>query len=369
MLLCLSLYREVAFSKIDLRNFRCFDSLSIDLSSKSSLFYGKNGCGKTSILESIYVASSGRSFRTSNLESLIKKGSEAFVIRAYDDNTGSILEVKKAKNKPINIKINNSRVTISELVRAFPSFSIDSKTFFYNDNAPEYRRKQLDRGLFIASPDYAKDWFGYFRSLKQRNSALKLGDIAQAKAYDPLLVENGEKLNLLRENLIIEVREIYFNLVKNLSQENQRASIFSDLDIFLKPGFNSDLGIMESLLSTNVIDLKRKITTSGPHKADVIFESKGSLIKDIFSRGEQKLLSILWSLSQNIYLGRAFNLSPILLLDDLSSELDTEMLECFMPTLKYIENRFVFSNIVDLFDSKILDKEQSFKKFHVEQLK
>jgi len=359
----------VAFSKIDLRNFRCFDSLSIDISSKSNLFYGKNGCGKTSILESIYVASSGRSFRTSNLESLIKKGSEAFIIKAYDDNTGSILEVKKAKTKPINIKMNNSRVTISELVRAFPSFSIDSKTFFYNDNAPEYRRKHLDRGLFVASPDYAKDWFGYFRSLKQRNSALKLGDITQAKAYDSLLVDHGERLNSLREGLIMEVKQIYDDIVYKLIQENQRANIFSNLDIYLKPGFDNSQSLMESLLNSNNIDLKRKTTTIGPHKADVIFESKGLLIKDIFSRGEQKLLSILWSLSQNIYLGRAFNLNPILLLDDLSSELDAEMLDCFLPTLKYIENRFVFSNIVDLFDSKINEEKQSFKKFHVEQLK
>jgi len=359
----------VAFSKIDLRNFRCFDSLSIDISSKSNLFYGKNGCGKTSILESIYVASSGRSFRTSNLESLIKKGSEAFIIKAYDDNTGSVLEVKKAKTKPINIKMNNSRVTISELVRAFPSFSIDSKTFFYNDNAPEYRRKHLDRGLFVASPDYAKDWFGYFRSLKQRNSALKLGDITQAKAYDSLLVDHGERLNSLREGLIMEVKQIYDDIVYKLIQENQRANIFSNLDIYLKPGFDNSQSLMESLLNSNNIDLKRKTTTIGPHKADVIFESKGLLIKDIFSRGEQKLLSILWSLSQNIYLGRAFNLNPILLLDDLSSELDAEMLDCFLPTLKYIENRFVFSNIVDLFDSKINEEKQSFKKFHVEQLK
>jgi DNA replication and repair protein RecF len=358
----------VAFSKIDLRNFRCFDSLSIDLSSNSSLFFGKNGSGKTSILESIYVASSGRSFRTSNLESLIKKDTEAFNIKAYDDKTGSILEVKKARNKPINIKINNSKVTISELVRAFPSFSIDSKTFFYNDNAPDYRRKQLDRGLFIASSDYAKDWFGYFRSLKQRNSALKLGDIAQAKAYDPLLIDHGERLNILRENLITEVKKIYDDLVSKLAEENIRAKIFSDLDIYLKPGFDNKSGLFESLNNSNNIDLKRKITTIGPHKADVLFESKGLLIKDIFSRGEQKLLSILWSLSQNIYLGRSFNLSPILLLDDLSSELDVEMLECFLPTLKYIENRFVFSNIVDLFGSKITDEKQSYKKFHVEQL-
>ena len=359
----------MAFSKIDLRNFRCFDSLSIDISSQSTFFYGKNGCGKTSILESIYVASSGRSFRTSNLESLIKKGAEAFNIRAYDEDTGSILEVNKANTKPINIKINNSKVTISELIRAFPSFSIDSKTFFYNNNAPEYRRKQLDRGLFIASPDYAKDWFGYFRSLKQRNSALKLGDIAQAKAYDPALVDYGERINFLRENLIIEVKKIYDEIVYKLTQENKRADIFSDLDIYLKTGFNKKTGLMESLINSNSIDLKRKITTAGPHKADILFESKGLLIKDIFSRGEQKLLSILWSIAQNIYLGRSFNLNPILLLDDLSSELDTEMLECFLPTLKYIENRFVFSNIVDLFDSKICIDKQSFKKFHVEQLK
>ena len=359
----------MAFSKIDLRNFRCFDSLSIDLSSKSSLFYGKNGCGKTSILESIYVASSGRSFRTSNLESLIKKGAEAFNIRAYDDNTGSILEVKKTKTKPISIKINNSKVTVSELIRAFPSFSIDSKTYFYNDNAPEYRRKNLDRGLFIASPEYAKDWFGYFRSLKQRNFALKLGDMAQVKAYEPLLANHGERLNSLRENLVNEVKEIYDVIVNKLTKENKRANIFSDLEVYLKTGFDSEIGLMETLTNKINIDLKRKITTAGPHKADIIFESKGLLVKDVFSRGEQKLLSILWSISQNIYLGRSFNLNPILLLDDLSSELDAEMLECFLPTLLYIENRFVFSNIVDLFGSKIVDDKQSFKKFHVEQLK
>ena len=272
----------MAFSKIDLRNFRCFDSLSIDLSSKSNLFYGKNGCGKTSILESIYIASSGRSFRTSNLESLIKKDAEAFNIKAYDDKTGSILEVKKARNKPINIKINNSKVTISELVRAFPSFSIDSKTFFYNDNAPDYRRKQLDRGLFIASSDYAKDWFGYFRSLKQRNSALKLGDIAQAKAYDPLLIDHGERLNILRENLITEVKKIYDDLVSKLAQENIRAKIFSDLDIYLKPGFDNKSGLFESLNNSNNVDLKRKVTTIGPIKLMFYLKVRAYLLKTFF---------------------------------------------------------------------------------------
>tara|TARA_A100001015_G_C14775583_1_gene627085 strand:- start:48 stop:875 length:828 start_codon:yes stop_codon:yes gene_type:complete len=275
----------VAFSRIELRNFRCFDALSIDISSKSNLFYGKNGCGKTSILESIYVASCGRSFRTSNLESLIKKGSNSFKIEAYDDSSGSILEVFKTKSKAISIKINNTLVTTSELARTFPSFSIDSKTFFYNDNAPEYRRKHLDRGLFIASTDYAKDWFGYFRGLKQRNAALKIGDIFQAKAYDEILINHGTKLNYLRENLVLEVKKIYLDFVKILEQHNKRAKIFSRIDIHLKSGFNNDLGLKESFIQSESADLKRKSTILGPHKADIIFESKGLLIKDTFSRG------------------------------------------------------------------------------------
>ena len=358
----------MAFSRIELRNFRCFDALNIDISSKSNLFYGKNGCGKTSILESIYVASCGRSFRTSNLESLIKNGSNSFKIRAYDDSTGSILEVIKTKSKAINIKINDSLVTTSELVRTFPSFSIDSKTFFYNDNAPDYRRKQLDRGLFIASTDYAKDWFGYFRGLKQRNAALKIGDISQAKAYDETLINYGTKLNYLRENLVFEVKKIYLDFVKILEQQNKRAKLFSGIDIHLKPGFYDELGLKESFNQSESVDLRRGSTTLGPHKADIIFESKDLLIKDTFSRGEQKMLSILWSLSQNIYLEKYFKLSPILLLDDLSSELDAEMLNCFLPIIKYIDNRFIFSNIIDSFNSKIDLSEQSFKKFHVEQL-
>ena len=197
---------------------------------------------------------------------------------------------------------------------------------------------------------------------------MKIGDISQAKAYDKALINHGSKLNYSRENLVLEVKKIYLDFVKILEQYNERVQLFSGVDIHLKSGFNNELGLKESFIQSESTDLKRKTTTLGPHKADVIFESKDLLIKDTFSRGEQKMLSILWSLSQNIYLEKFFKLNPILLLDDLSSELDSEMLDCFLPILKYIENRFIFSNIVDPFNSKIDINEKSLKKFHVEQL-
>jgi len=222
--------------------------------------------------------------------------------------------------------------------------------------------------LFVASTEYAKDWFGYFRALKQRNSALKLGDISQARAYDEALVSNGEKLNKLRSSLVQDTQVVYHELVQRLVAENERAKIFFEVTAELFPGYDSSIGLQTNLNNAHANDLRRRSTTKGPHKADIIFESKGSLIKDKFSRGEQKLFSIIWSMSQNIMLGRVYNLSPILLLDDLSSELDSEMLECFLPALKYIENRFIFSNIVDLFGSKIDNSNQKLKKFHVEQI-
>ncbi len=157
-------------------------------------------------------------------------------------------------------------------------------------------------------------------------------------------------------------------LVQSLIAENDRAKIFCEVTAELFPGYDSSIGLQTNLNNAHANDLRRRSTTKGPHKADIILESKGSLIKDKFSRGEQKLLSIIRSMSQNIMLGRVYNLSPILLLDDLSSELDSEMLECFLPALKYIENRFIFSNIVDLFGSKIDDSNQKLKKFHVEQI-
>ena len=358
----------MAFSSLEIRNFRCFDELFLDISTNQILFYGKNGCGKTAILESIYVATSGRSFRTHNLESLIKKGSKAFSIKAYDSLNGSVLEVKKEKKHPINIKVNNSKVVRSELIRAFPSFIIDSKTFFYNDNSPDYRRKHLDRGLFIASKDYSKDWFAYFRALKQRNSALKLRDLTQAGAYDDLLDFHGNNITEQREKLVVDVGNVFREIIGQLKQKIKRAMIFENINIKLNCGYNKNLGLKAELYETQNIDFKRKITTKGPHKADITFDSEGLLIKDTFSRGEQKMLAIIWSISQNIALSRMYKFNPILLLDDLSSELDSEMFELFIEIIKFIENRFIFSNIVDLFGSKITLTNPNFKKFHVEQI-
>merc|ERR1711938_101319 len=99
----------------------CFKSSVISLSHGINFFYGNNGSGKTSILEAIYMCSSGRSFKSSNIQSLISTDKNFFSINGYDSNRGYTLSISKEKSKSISIKINNTKTTTSNLIKEFIS--------------------------------------------------------------------------------------------------------------------------------------------------------------------------------------------------------------------------------------------------------
>ncbi len=96
-------------TKISIHNFRCFDDVEISLSPGINFFYGPNGSGKTSILESVFIFSSGKSFKSSNLMSLIKYEKEKFSIKGFDGIRGHIVEVEKSKTKSISVLLNNKK--------------------------------------------------------------------------------------------------------------------------------------------------------------------------------------------------------------------------------------------------------------------
>jgi len=101
----------VPISKITLKNFRCFESLDLELSPKTNFFHGKNGSGKTSILEAVYLCSSGKSFKSSNISALINQNNKkGFKVKAFDSETGHIIEINKHQAKPIEIYYNNKKL-------------------------------------------------------------------------------------------------------------------------------------------------------------------------------------------------------------------------------------------------------------------
>ena len=157
------------------------------------------------------------------------------------------------------------------------------------------------------------------------------------------------------------------SLIENVSKTH-KLTFLKDINITFRQGWDEDQNLRQCIQDNNNKDKLRRTTTKGPHKADIKFYIGNIDAKQILSRGEQKLFSILWCCSQHKVLKNTHNLDPTLIIDDIKSELDNNLMSVFIEALNYIENQVIFSCIDDQFSSKINSKFEDFKKFHVEQL-
>ena len=352
----------MAIKKLSLKNFRCFQNTSYDLCDGLNFFHGTNGAGKTSILEAVYILGSGNSFRTTKSNNLIKLGSESFKISAKIGDYGQKITISKTKSKNLSIKVNEKNKIKRELVSLLPINAIDSKMFFYLSSAPDYRRKSLDRSLFLVSNTYQKSWFSYYSALRQRNSSLKRNSPQEAISWNMPLSDAASVIQNERSYFLDKIKANFFNLVKDQLHDSfaERLSI---MNISLEKGFSNEV-LLDDLEASLAQDLFKKTTQCGPHKADVVFNFDSSMAKDLFSRGEEKAFSIIWGLAISMTL-IDLGIDNLTVLDDLSSEIDEAHLETLLTIIKKAPNQFIFSNISDLFNSKI-DENFNIKKFHVE---
>ena len=138
--------------------------------------------------------------------------------------------------------------------------------------------------------------------------------------------------------------------------------------VYYDQGWDDSNDLMAALNQERDTDIRRKVTTRGPHKADIKIFIKDVDAKEILSRGEQKLLAIIWLCSQHEVLRSIYGIKPTLLIDDVKSELDIDTFNIYISLLKLIQNQVIFSNIEDQINSKIEAELINIKKFHVEQL-
>ncbi len=354
----------MALKKLEIKNFRCFKSLEFDLSLKSSLFWGNNGCGKSSVLEAIYILCTGKSFRTSILDSAIKRGEEGFSLTALTDSSKRFY-ITKVRNQPISIKINDKKVTALELLKYNPLLSIDHSTYFYNDSNPEHRRKHLDRALFSVYSDYSQNLLNFYHTLRLRNLSLKKSSPKDANAWNVSLAETGDNLTKYRNDFVTKSKTNFINILNQSS--HPKAELYKDIKIAFNAGF-SETSFLDTLTKNISQDLFKKVTSEGPHRADIKFLFDNRQLKHSFSRGEQKVIAIMWSLSFAETINQLSSSCPLITLDDLGSEIDPHHLELLYPLFNKFENQLMFSNITSLFDSKIENPFNNFKMFHVEQL-
>lgn len=282
-----------------------------------NLLLGDNGAGKTSVLEALIVLAKGRSFRSPRIASLI--GPEGSALRVVaeieaDDGHAHRLGLERSRSGWRARRDGEAVQRFSTLGHDLPLVLMEPDSHELVAGAPETRRRHLDWGVFHVEPRFLDTWRRYERALRQRNAALRRGEAELLDALDPQLLETGQALGAQRRDQAQHLAERLDALLPELGPE------LPTITVDYHPG-HAEAGFARDLAAHRKRDLERRQTQVGPHRADLVLRTDPGLARDRLSRGEQKVLAAALVLAQAELLAEGGK-APVLLLDDLASELD-----------------------------------------------
>src|SRR6204780_900584 len=311
----------MSLRRVQVTDFRCLQSVTLDLDPGFTLISGANASGKTSLLEAIYVLGRGCSFRTRRLEHLIRHGAERFVVFGeVETSTRRVPMGVEGSRKGIRAQIDGDKPpSLAELALFLPVQIIDPEVHHLIDEGPSRRRRFLDWGVFHVEQSFVGHWQRYQQVLKQRNAALKARQPkAVVSVWDSDLVRSGELLSAARAR--------YVSLLSPSAELIGQNLLRMELSLSYRNGWPKGSSMAEALHQSWGHDLELGATQVGPHRAELGIRLDGMPVKDRISRGQQKLLAAALLIAQIKLFPEASPVQPTLLLDDPAAELDDERL-------------------------------------------
>ena len=343
-------------------NYRSFKLFNLHLNPGLNLFYGENGAGKSTILESIQQNLTGKSFRSNNIDQIIQKGYKKFQVKTIFQGNSFVSSQKTENNKLIYQSSTNNSPTIKEILLEFPSCMLESTDFFFNTAEPEKKRNYLNKVLFYVEHSYTDTLKELKKVHKQRNYALKRGLKDEIKLWSNRLCDIEPSITELNQAIIEKLNTKLANSKLTELFYNKNRWIGG---IFLKydNGFDNKKSLNQVLHDGLPLDMLLKRTNYGPHKRKFTIHNKEDNISTFLSRGQQKLLSIILHVLQKEIIDEHTNKSSLLLLDDISSELDSDNLKLM---LKYLEEN-TQQTLMTSITNTVFTEFKNITMFHVEQ--
>lgn len=311
--------------RLAVANFRNISALQIEPGERFNLFYGLNGQGKTNLLEAVYLLGSPRSFRTSRLPELIK----------HDEQVSHILGTVKSSGiqSSINITFESAgrRVDIDGkgIQRASDLHGrLNAVVFSSDDTAmvkmgPEARRRYLDRAVYTGDVAYLHCWHDYQRILRQRNHLLKSPDKSGLDVWTDKLADTGAEVIERRLKFVRILDSKLRRHYAAISDERETSGISYHPDgVQSTERENIRRELIELFRKHERSDERYGTTTAGPHRDDLTFSLNERQLKSFGSQGQQKSFMLALKMAEMDNLYDIFGESPLLLLDDMSSELD-----------------------------------------------
>ncbi len=341
---------------LEVKNLRLFSSVRLDLDPGVNLIVGPNGAGKTTLLEAVYLLGQGKSFRHREAGPLVRQGqSSLMVVAKLEDDEGHehFLGVER-NQKTFRARFDGEEVRRrSTLLRTLPLQIFNPNSHELVEAGPELRRQFIDQSLFHVEHEFHRTIQIFTRALKQRNRALREKDLALAKSFEPAFIYAAERLNHYRRSFIERLSPAVATVLKQLEPD-------LELEIGYRSGWREE-NLSQALEETRYKDLERGFTSRGPHRAELVLKSKGLPVNKIFSRGQQKLLIYAFGLAAANLVFQATARRPVLLADDLPSELDAERISRLMSML----SKSGFQVLVTALEGAPI-KTDDVKVFHVE---
>jgi len=354
---------------IELNNFRNYENLNIKFDNGTNILYGDNAQGKTNILEAAYFSGTTKSHKGSKDKEVIRFDCEEAHIK-------TIVE-KNEKEYQIDMHLKNrgsKGVAINKIPikKASEIFGILNIIFFSPEdlniikNGPAERRRFLDSELCQLDKIYLSDLSKYNKILNQRNKLLKdiyyRPDLIETlSVWDSQLLDTGKRIIKRRKNFIEELNEIVGEIHSNISGGKEKLILKYEPNI-------EDIFFEDELIKAKNKDMKLCQTTVGPHRDDMLFEVNDIDIRKYGSQGQQRTSALSLKLAEIEIVKKYIHNTPVLLLDDVLSELDSNRQNyllnsiCDIQTIitctgleEFVKNRFHINKVFQVINGKVYD--------------
>jgi len=320
-------------------NFRNYKSLDFIPYDKINILHGLNASGKTNLIESIYMSVRGNSFRNSKDRELINvyEINSSIISRYENENYKDDyrVEISNANNKKLFIndeKVNTKEYRKSRFVVLFDPSDLNMIKY-----SPKDRRRFLDDLMSNIDLNYDFYMYKYRRLLFERNKLLKINmDKNLLDVYDREIAKNGTKIIIMRLKTIKKLNEFANKHYNIMSNDNLNITYLSTVPVVLneKELMDNYLNLLKSSIPK---DIEKRYTTIGPHRDDLDFKINKLSSKSYGSQGEQRSIVLSLKLSEADLIKNLYGIRPLLLLDDVFSEIDKDRSKYFLDSLKDLQ--------------------------------
>ncbi|QSX05179.1 DNA replication/repair protein RecF [Sedimentibacter sp. zth1] len=360
---------------IKLKNFRNFKELDVKLDDVLNIFIGDNGQGKTNLLESIYLCSIGKTFRINSENDLIKFNEKNLEVEILLEKSN--LSITKrinfsyTRNQKKIIKVNGVKLEKnSELIGILNNVIFTPDDLKIIKGSPNERRKFVNIDISQIKPKYKYLLKNYNKVIIQRNRILKSGNKVDnniLSIWNDYMVEMGTEIIIYRREYIKNLKVYASNIYGNISERKENLDLLYKCDI----GSVKDLNkkeikskFREKLEKISENEKIRKITLCGPQKDDIMFKINNKDFKYFGSQGQQRSAILALKLAEIEIIKNEIGEYPVLLLDDVLSELDNKRKNYL---IRYIKNIQTFITSTDDNDLKRIIKNNKKKIFNINE--